>query len=182
MDYQAVQVRDPFNPRGREATWAVCDLESKQIVSDKMDHYDAMRKNADHRIEAVVRTDRMNEDMVFASLHDSRSLMAASTVDISGVLERMDMDDFVELQGHAYKGESISSKILSSLVLEENPRAERLDTYVRETATPGDDGSMPTAKIKLEEDDVMNWLERNRPEIHEEIEYRASLNKPSFAF
>ncbi|MFX4300273.1 hypothetical protein [Pseudosulfitobacter pseudonitzschiae] len=41
---------------------------------------------------------------------------------------------------------------------------------------------MPTAKIKLEEDDVMTWLERNRPEIHEEIEYRASLNKPSFAF
>lgn len=182
MDSQSVEISDPFNPDGREASWVVVDMNDHTEISPEMNHYDAMRVNVDHRYDAVVRADRLKTDMVFATLVDSRFLTGPSSVDVSSLFERMEMDDFVRLQGHAYQGEEISAYILKGLVAEQHPRAGRLDHYLRDLATPDVDDAMPVAVVKIREEDVMGWLERNRRDIHEELAYRVELQKPSYSF
>lgn len=176
MFHPPVQIENPFAaalPAGKTAHWVLRSIEDPtDILSDPMDHFDAMRCRLDHHSEILSRADRLDEPLVHGLGYDDRWLTAPTSVDVTPALEQLEMQDFVEMLSFNFEDCDAPRKVLSILNDQGDPRAERLKMYEGEWSTPDENGNRAQACLRIDQESLMAWCEKERPDIFEELKCR----------
>jgi hypothetical protein len=175
-------VEDPFSatPRhGADAPWVVRDMSNEgRLIEGPIDHYDAMRVLLDRPSQLVMRADA-DPSLTVTGRSFSSNHMSSSPIDVTPALATLEMQDFVDLLDEEFGPGPVSARILSTLDSQGDPRAQRLLLYTSLWSTPDQDGARPEARLQVNKDELMSWLEARRPDIHEELSYRMSPPGPS---
>ncbi len=185
MQPHGLKIGNPFAPQepshGMTTIWVMRDIEEPDILlSDEMDHYDAMRVDLDPRKGAVIsRVDALREVLVTGRGHDDRHLTAPTMIDVTPALKSLTLRDFVDIQSEGFAPGDATARLLDELETQGDPRAGRLRLYEREWSSPDESGRRATACLHVDEDQLMAWCEKHRPEIHEELLYRKEAHTPS---
>jgi len=175
-------VEDPFaaTPRhGADVPWVVRDIQDNgRLLGGPMTHYDAMRVLLDDHGTLVMRADA-DPSLTVTGRSFSSNHMSKSPVDVTPTLANLDVQDFLDLLDEEFGPGPVSARILGILDSQGDPRAQRLLLYTTLWSTPDQDGARPEARLQVDKDELMSWLEARRPEIHEEITYRMSPPGPT---
>lgn len=178
---RAFRVEDPFSTEpvhGQQASWVVRDLlGSAEVLEGPMNHYDAMRALIRDGEEVICRAENADAPIVPGQSCAS-NWMSASTVDVTPALSRLEMQDFVDMLSDDFDAGPATGKVLEILREQGDPRAERLFLYTENWASPSEDGELPEARLSIDEASLMEWLEENRPEVHDEMRYRTASPTP----
>lgn len=184
MQPQAVTVTNPFTTpapaSGFHADWQVREIDTGAVVSEEMDHGMAMRILVDHRDFMVCRADRPEGPLPHALCFDSSWMTAPSTLDISPALEVMEPGEFVALLNDDFREGEAARQILGLLQEQGDPRVERLMMYETDWATPDEEGLRAKACLRVDQESLMAWCEKNRPDIHDELSARLAPETPSY--
>lgn len=176
MFHPPVQIENPFAdalPAGKTASWVLRSIAEPEVtLSEPMDHFDAMRCRLDHNTEVLSRADRLDEPLVYGLGYDDRWLTAPTSLDVTPALEQLEMQDFVDMLGFNFEDCDATRKVLSILNDQGDPRAERLKMYEGEWSSPDEDGNRAQACLRIDQESLMAWCERERPDIHDELQYR----------
>lgn len=181
LNVNTATVDDPFaaTPRhGADVPWVVRDLSDRgRLIGGPFTHHEAMRVFLNTPGHLVMRADSDPALAVtgrsFASNHGS-----GSPIDVTPALAQMEMQDFVDLLGEEFGPGPISERILGILDAQGDPRAQRLLLYTTLWSSPDEEGRRPEARLQINKDELMCWLEARRPEIHDELTYRMSPPGP----
>jgi hypothetical protein len=186
MQPQGLKIDNPFAPvepsHGMNAMWVMRGIEEPDVLlSDEMDHYDAMRVDLDPRKGTVIsRVDALHETLVTGRGHDDRHLTAPTMIDVTPALKSLTPQDFVDIQSEDFAPGGATARLLDELETQGDPRAGRLRLYEREWSSPDEAGRRAKACLYVDEYQLMAWCEKHRPEIHEELLYRKEAATPSY--
>jgi hypothetical protein len=182
LDLDTLHVEDPFSstPRhGSDVSWIVRDLEDEaRPIGGQITHYDAMRVNLHGPGQIVMRVDS-DPALAVTGRSFSSNHASSSPIDVTPALANLEMQDFVDLLYEDFGPGPVSERILGLLDAQGDPRAQRLFLYTTLWSTPDETGKRPEARLQVNQDQLMDWLEVRRPEIHEELSYRMSPPGPS---
>jgi len=185
MRPQALMIDNPFAPagisHGMRCMWVMRDIENPWVfLSDEMDHYEAMRVDLDPRWDTVIsRVDTLNETLVTGRGHDDRHMTAPTMIDLTPALKNLSLLDFVDIQSEGFAPGAATARLLDELEAQGDPRVGRLRIYEREWSSPDEQGHRAKACLHVNEEQMMAWCEKHRPDFYEELRDRKVAQTPS---